>query len=339
MSDFVVSLSKQEDGRIQLRFRHPITGKRRRLLYESFELAREAKKDFEQKYGTKTVSEFIDCSIGELVEIHLNRCPQSRLLERKNAFRDFFQTFQKAKASEITKEHLIEWFLLFQKKKQLSNRTMSSIKAQLNHFFKFLVEIKVISESPLDRYRIKRETKPRKARVVLSENEIITILAETKRFKNSSLFPILYTFVHTGARREEVLSLEWKNIDLENSLIHFLKTKNGEARTIHMSPKLKDLFKSLKGRGEFVHTNPRTNTRFSRTSLQRLLDAFKKEFPQSKKWGCHAFRHSFAYAYLRCGGNMYELQAILGHKSIHMTIDLYGQLKARDVAKPSPFDF
>ncbi len=30
---------------------------------------------------------------------------------------------------------------------------------------------------------------------------------------------------------------------------------------------------------------------------------------------------------------MYQLQAILGHKSISMTIDLYGQLKATDIEK------
>lgn len=37
-------------------------------------------------------------------------------------------------------------------------------------------------------------------------------------------------------------------------------------------------------------------------------------------------------------GKMYALQAILGHKNIQITIDLYGQLQACDVEMVSPYD-
>jgi integrase len=35
---------------------------------------------------------------------------------------------------------------------------------------------------------------------------------------------------------------------------------------------------------------------------------------------------------------MYALQAILGHSSIKMTIDLYGQMKASDVEMINPYE-
>ena len=35
---------------------------------------------------------------------------------------------------------------------------------------------------------------------------------------------------------------------------------------------------------------------------------------------------------------MYQLQAILGHRSIDVTVDLYGQLQAQDVDCPSPYE-
>lgn len=53
----------------------------------------------------------------------------------------------------------------------------------------------------------------------------------------------------------------------------------------------------------------------------------------------HDLRHSFAYNYLLNGGEMYQLQAILGHKSIKMTVDLYGKLQAQDIKNPSPYKF
>ena len=50
----------------------------------------------------------------------------------------------------------------------------------------------------------------------------------------------------------------------------------------------------------------------------------------------HDIKHSFSWNYLRSGGEMYQLQAILDHKSIKMTVDLYGHFKAVDVKRCSP---
>jgi hypothetical protein len=36
---------------------------------------------------------------------------------------------------------------------------------------------------------------------------------------------------------------------------------------------------------------------------------------------------------------MYQLQAILGHKTITQTVDNYGRLQAEDVENPSPYGF
>jgi site-specific recombinase XerD len=41
---------------------------------------------------------------------------------------------------------------------------------------------------------------------------------------------------------------------------------------------------------------------------------------------------------LKKGAQLYQLQAILGHKNITMMVDFYGNLKATDIANPSPFD-
>ena len=70
------------------------------------------------------------------------------------------------------------------------------------------------------------------------------------------------------------------------------------------------------------------------------MDKFKAFFPLENKdnWGSHSLRHSFAYNFLKQGGRMYQLQAILGHRSIGVTVDLYGQLQAQDIDCPSPYE-
>jgi site-specific recombinase XerD len=78
----------------------------------------------------------------------------------------------------------------------------------------------------------------------------------------------------------------------------------------------------------------------ARGELQKLMRRFRIFFPTDGKnsWGSHSLRHSFAYNFLRKGEQMYQLQAILGHRSIDVTVDLYGQLQAQDVACPSPYE-
>ena len=79
--------------------------------------------------------------------------------------------------------------------------------------------------------------------------------------------------------------------------------------------------------------------RLLRSQLERLMNKFKAFFPiAGKNWSSHSLRHSFAYNFLKKGGQMYQLQAILGHKTIGMTVDLYGQLQAQDIENPSPYE-
>ena len=71
--------------------------------------------------------------------------------------------------------------------------------------------------------------------------------------------------------------------------------------------------------------------------IRDTVISYRKKY-KIKKWTPHDLRHSFALNYLKKNGEMYALQALLGHKSISMTIDYYGQMKASDVEMVSPYD-
>lgn len=90
---------------------------------------------------------------------------------------------------------------------------------------------------------------------------------------------------------------------------------------------------------QHVFTNP-VGEKIGRSQLCRHILSFKAHFPNGKNWNCHAFRHSFAHNFLKEGSDhMYELQAVLGHKSIQLTIDLYGKIFSEDVIDASPIPF
>jgi site-specific recombinase XerD len=76
----------------------------------------------------------------------------------------------------------------------------------------------------------------------------------------------------------------------------------------------------------------------SREQIDDTIASVQKKNPGMKEWRCHDLRHSFAFNFLRRGGEMYALKAILGHKTIQLTVDLYGNFTAEHVRNVSPYD-
>jgi integrase len=66
----------------------------------------------------------------------------------------------------------------------------------------------------------------------------------------------------------------------------------------------------------------------SKATIEYHVIRLQQLNPEIKPWRVHDLRHSFAHNYLKSGGAMYELKAILGHKSIQVTLDLYGNCQA-----------
>ena len=64
---------------------------------------------------------------------------------------------------------------------------------------------------------------------------------------NSALLPaIIWLAVETAMRRGEIVSLQWKNVDLKRRVAHLPATKNGNARDVPMSSRAIAVLQALK---------------------------------------------------------------------------------------------
>lgn len=273
-----------------------------------------------------------------LARIYVELYPRTSFKERKKHYLGFLKHFKQYKVHEIDVTTLQNWFSEIQLQGNLTEKTLHRIKCQLNSFFKWLKYEKIILQNPLDEIRFRQNLESLRPRVLLSSNELELICTNAKKFSVTTFYPLLYTLIHTGARRSEAINLKWKDIDFENNMIIFLRTKNGEARKIKMSLQLRRLLEELPKTTPYIFFNLK-GSQASGYSASRAIQRFKKAYPINKDWKMHDLRHSFAYNFLFNGGEMYQLQAILGHKSIKMTVDLYGKLKAQDIKSPSPYNF
>lgn len=340
MKTLAFSIYELNNGRFQASYVNPITKKRKRHKFDKEKEAEQFKVQVEREFLSKNYAYFMETYVGHLIEQHLKDFPETRLNERENVFRSFYEEFSRYKVNQLTRQALKNWFDKIQKEHNYSERTLNTIKSQINWLFRSLVDDGLLEESPLRKIKFKRIVPPRRPRVVLSVDEVQQILKDAEVFSPHGLFPYLSTVAHTGARRSEILGLSTEDIDFATNLIHVKKSKNGRERFIRMSPTIANVLKAhiSNNSGNSLFTNEHGTKLNSNKELTRLINKFKAFFPMEKDWGCHSLRHSFAYNFLKKGGQMYQLQAILGHRSIDVTVDLYGQLQAQDIACPSPYE-
>jgi len=132
--------------------------------------------------------------------------------------------------------------------------------------------------------------------------------------------PLVLTALHTGARRGELLGLSWEDVDLDRRLLTFRNTKNGENRTVPMSETLSSALRRMPGRLQGGHV--------FRTAEGEPLEpaGFRKAFEGAVKnvglkgFRFHDLRHSAASFMVQAGVPLNTVRAILGHKSLTMTL-------------------
>lgn len=333
-----ISIRPLQNGKYQLSYVHPKTGKRTRKRFDTFAQARDYENHLKSTVFSQNGEQYKELLVSELMKIHFQKCPDTMVDARRIPYDQFMDIFGQYKIKDLTTFELKEWMKNIQMERDYAEITMLHIKGHINHFFNYLIDEGIINYSPLNTIKFNRSAPPKKPRVFMTSDEIKIILDNTKKYSPNYLYPFFMGLVHTGARRSEMVNLTWDRVDMQENTLHIKDAKGGTIRIIKMSPPLRKLIETLPRTCKYVFTNP-DGEMIGRSQLTRHIKSVKFAFPFHKDWNCHAFRHSFAYNFLKRGGQMYELMAILGHKSIGLTINLYGKLRSEDVEDPSPFKF
>lgn len=152
---------------------------------------------------------------------------------------------------------------------------------------------------------------------------------------------ILLLFFSTGLRLSEMADLEIQDLDYQRQLVRVRRGKGGKARLVPLTrPVEKALDKYLRHprRRESAHL---WTTLAGRPLLRGSLYVMVKT--RARKAGFkahpHQLRHGCAVQYLRNGGRLETLKAMLGHSKLEMTL-WYAQqagvdlVRAHDTADP-----
>lgn len=134
--------------------------------------------------------------------------------------------------------------------------------------------------------------------------------------RNPWIKPIVQLALETAMRRGELLSLRWKNVNLNNRTAYLPMTKNGEARTIPLSSAamaiLQGMPRSIDGRVFPITPNALKH------AWERACEAAGIE-----DLHFHDLRHDAASRMAERLPNIIELAAVTGHKDVKMLARYY----------------
>jgi integrase len=199
-----------------------------------------------------------------------------------------------------------------------SIRTVASVNREmscLHHIFTKGVEWDMIERNPFEKGKTLLIKENNKRFRYLDQDEIDRLL---KACINDYTKDIIVTVLNTGMRRQEVLGLKWDQ--MQGEFIYLTKTKTDEDRQIPINDDLAELFKSIRKRvqlrSEYVFCDKKGR------AFKEIKTSFKAALRRAKinDFRFHDLRHTFASHFVMRGGTVKELQEILGHKTVAMTM-------------------
>ncbi len=127
-------------------------------------------------------------------------------------------------------------------------------------------------------------------------------------------------------RQGEIVSLDWKHIDLKKRIAYLPETKNGEPRGVPLSTSAIATFRSLPG--------STTGKVFPGVTTEAIKRAFMRACQRAEieDFHFHDLRHEATSRLFEKSLNPLEVASITGHKTLQM-LRRYTHLRAEDLAK------
>jgi len=195
-----------------------------------------------------------------------------------------------------------------------SPATVNRIRSLLSHVFTKGIHWGLCSSNPVRLVKALRENN-RRVRYLMPD-EVARLLAECPDW----LRVVVLAAVHTGMRKEELLSLTWEQINPRERTIHLTRTKNGRTRTLPMSDELWRTLSALPRRLHCPHVFAKEDgSRYVKESIRGAFEGALRR-ARIEDFHFHDLRHTFASNLVMAGVDLLTVKELLGHQTMDMTV-------------------
>ena len=259
--------------------------------------------------------------------------------EIRNALGAHFKHLEHKALADIGSQDADHFVSRLQKMNRAS-RTINRLMGLFKQILGFAEREGYILKSPLTGYQ--KLPCPESGIEYLHPEEIEKLLSS---LQGDPIYGVVLVALNTGMRLGEITGLCWDKISFRNGMIEVARTlgryglrettKTNRIRYVSMNGVVEDHLRKLaenrSSRFVFVDVDgePFATNHFCSRRFRKALD--RAEVRQIR---FHGTRHTFASQYMMAGGNLFDLQKILGHTDTKQTMR-YAHLSSMHMRKVS----
>ena len=217
----------------------------------------------------------------------------------------------------------------FQKTRNVSNRTLDSVRSVLSSFFSwasaegYLEKNIMISVKPI-KYR-------RKQRGSLDDYELEKLRSACETIRDEALVEFLYS---TGCRVSELVNVNKEDVNIKDGEVTLIGKGDKERKsylTAHASLALQEYLKSRDDDNNALFVSKvKPHNRLKKGAIEKIIGELGVKAGIEKKVYPHLIRHTTATMGLQHGMDVTEIQKMLGHANIETTM-IYAEVNQNDV--------
>jgi integrase len=240
--------------------------------------------------------------------------------------RQLLPRFGDRKLSQLRREELERWQA--ERRGTVAAATANKELSRLGHLLNRAVDWGYLKATPVRGIR-KAQEAPGRVRYLSPEEydrllngADITVRSSdgrawtTRRTPNAALRLYMLAALHTGARRGELVRLQWADVDLRARTLTFRRTKNGDARSVPLTATLRETLTALpRPLSPTAPVLPVREPQVVSRAFARLVDVL--EIPHLR---FHDLRHHAGSVLTMAGVPQRTIMEILGHRDPRMTV-------------------
>lgn len=156
----------------------------------------------------------------------------------------------------------------------------------------------------------------------LQPGEWEALLGAVNEDRTPLLKPLMILALATGMRRGELLSMQWKHVNLVRCTVFLPQTKNGRSRTVPLSPTATQTLNGLQRSGDRCIPLSGNSVRLAFERLRCRAGVVDLTF--------HDIRHEAVSRFVESGLSLAQVQMISGHRDLRMLMR-YTHLQTEDI--------
>jgi len=246
-------------------------------------------------------------------EMRLRNYSNKTIKAYSSWLRAFVRHFSPRHPRELSENEIKNFLLYLIEQKHLASATINQSFNALRFLYVELYRM------PFKIEHLPRPKKEKQLPVVLSREEVISILSNIDNLKHKTLLMLIYS---AGLRVGEAVRLRISDIDSDRKLIYLKSAKGKKDRYSLLSDtalqNLRAYYRMYRPKN-YLFEGFKDSAHLSERSVQEVFKRAVRQAGIRKQVTVHSLRHSFATHLLESGVDLRYIQAVLGHASSKTT--------------------